>query len=189
MARPREFDPIQALQEAMFVFWRNEYEQTTIRELAAAMGLGLPSLYATFGSKQQLFEQAVDLYKNTPEYVVTTNIDRHPAREGIELMLTRAAVCYSDPSHPPGCMLINDPRLSVERVLAQQAILDFLSSHKQELPAGADLGAVAEFYAAVLRGLSAQARDGATESRLRKVVDMAMAAWPQNNHASSLRST
>lgn len=179
MARPREFDPVQALRAAMFLFWRRTYEQTTIRELAAAMGIGLPSLYATFGSKRRLFEQAVELYLNTPEYVITLDIDRLPARDGVELMLSRAAAYYSDPSRPPGCLLNSQPRLVAERVLAQQSILEFLEGRRHELPAGADLEALADYYAAILRGMSAQARDGATETQMRRVADMAMAAWPQ----------
>lgn len=178
MARPREFDPVQALRDAMFLFWRKQYGQTTIRELAAAMGIGLPSLYSAFGSKRRLFEQAVELYKSTPEYLVILDIDRHSARDGIGLMLSRAATCYADPSHPPGCLLINEPRLVAERALAQQAIHEFLESRRHEFRAGVDLEALAGFYAAVLRGLSAQARDGATETQLRKVVDVAIAAWP-----------
>jgi len=189
VARPREFDPVQALRDATFVFWRNGYEQTTIRELAAAMGIGLPSLYATFGSKRRLFEHAVALYMSTPEYLITSNIERQPAREGIELMLTRAAAFYSDRSHPLGCLVMNEPQLTAQRALGHQTILEFLQSHEQELPAGTDPEPLADFYVAVARGLSAQARDGATETELRKVVGMAMAAWPKNHDPPSSRPT
>lgn len=178
MARPREFDLAEALHEAMFLFWRKQYAQTTIRELADAMGIGLPSLYAAFGSKRRLFEEAVALYRSKPEYLVTLDMDRLPAREGIESMLSRAALVYTDPSHPPGCLLITEPRLVAERRWAQQSILEFLGGHEHEFREGTNLEAVAAFYAAVLRGLSAQARDGATRAQLLSVVGVAIAAWP-----------
>jgi TetR/AcrR family transcriptional repressor of nem operon len=62
MARPREFDESRALEAAMQCFWRRGYEATSLRDLTAAMGLTPPSLYNSFGDKQQLFERALARY-------------------------------------------------------------------------------------------------------------------------------
>jgi TetR/AcrR family transcriptional regulator, transcriptional repressor for nem operon len=62
MARPREFDESRALEAAMQCFWRRGYEATSLRDLTVAMGLTPPSLYNSFGDKQQLFERALERY-------------------------------------------------------------------------------------------------------------------------------
>jgi TetR/AcrR family transcriptional repressor of nem operon len=62
MARPREFDESRALEAAMQCFWRRGYEATSLRDLTTAMGLTPPSLYNSFGDKQQLFERALERY-------------------------------------------------------------------------------------------------------------------------------
>ena len=55
MARPREFNEGIALDAAIEWFWRRGYEATSVRELAAAMGISGPSLYNAFGDKRALF--------------------------------------------------------------------------------------------------------------------------------------
>src|SRR5688500_1672592 len=60
--RPRSFDRGAALQRAMEVFWAKGYGGASMAELTTAMGINSPSLYAAFGSKEKLFEEAVALY-------------------------------------------------------------------------------------------------------------------------------
>lgn len=62
MGRPREFSETVALQAAVDCFWRRGYEATSMRDLAASMGLTAPSLYNAFGDKQTLFARALERY-------------------------------------------------------------------------------------------------------------------------------
>lgn len=62
MARPITFDQARALDAAIECFWRRGYEATSVRDLAAAMGIGGTSLYNSFGSKRALFVQALERY-------------------------------------------------------------------------------------------------------------------------------
>ncbi|MFI5387117.1 MAG: TetR/AcrR family transcriptional regulator [Fimbriimonadales bacterium] len=62
MARPREFSEIAALEAAVDCFWQHGYEATSMRDLAASMGLSAPSLYNAFGDKQALFARALKRY-------------------------------------------------------------------------------------------------------------------------------
>ncbi|WP_164125535.1 TetR family transcriptional regulator, partial [Stenotrophomonas maltophilia] len=63
--RPRNFDRDQALERAMRVFWAKGYEGAQLVDLTAAMGINPPSFYAAFGSKQEIFREAIDLYLAT----------------------------------------------------------------------------------------------------------------------------
>lgn len=62
MARPKAFDREEALQQAMQLFWEKGYASTSMQDLVDRMGIGRASLYDTFGSKQDLFHEAIALY-------------------------------------------------------------------------------------------------------------------------------
>jgi TetR/AcrR family transcriptional repressor of nem operon len=62
MARPITFDQAVALDAAIECFWRRGYEATSVRDLAAAMGIGGTSLYNSFGNKRALFMKALERY-------------------------------------------------------------------------------------------------------------------------------
>ncbi|MGW7025180.1 TetR/AcrR family transcriptional regulator [Streptomyces decoyicus] len=48
--------------DAARLFWRRGYSGTSTRDLTAALGLSASSLYAAFGGKAGLFEEAVRTY-------------------------------------------------------------------------------------------------------------------------------
>ena len=59
MARPREFDEDEVLEQAMQVFWRRGYRATSLNDLLAAMDLSKSSFYETFGTKRELLLTAL----------------------------------------------------------------------------------------------------------------------------------
>ena len=63
--RPREFDYEKALDQAMRVFWEKGYEGTSLPDLTQAMGINRPSLYASFGNKEELYKKALNRYAQT----------------------------------------------------------------------------------------------------------------------------
>jgi len=65
MARPRAFNEDEVIDKAVEVFWAKGYEATSIQDLINAMGIQRGSLYATFGSKQQLFLKSLNRYSVT----------------------------------------------------------------------------------------------------------------------------
>jgi TetR/AcrR family transcriptional repressor of nem operon len=62
MARAKAFNEDDVLDKAVEVFWAKGYEATSMQDLVNAMGIQRGSLYAAFGSKQQLFLRSLDRY-------------------------------------------------------------------------------------------------------------------------------
>ena len=60
--RPRAFDREAALAAATRLFWQKGYAATSISDLTETMGIGSPSLYAAFGSKEALYGEALRYY-------------------------------------------------------------------------------------------------------------------------------
>jgi AcrR family transcriptional regulator len=176
----------------MEVFWQHGYEDASIAALTAAMGIGPPSLYAAFGSKEELFRAAVALYGETEGQVTERALRDHPtARASVEALLRDNAVGYTEPGRPAGCMIVNSAA-SVSP--SHRGIRDHLAECRQtveadierrvrrgieegDVPAGADAEAIAIFYYTVHEGLSHQARDGAPRAKLESIAASAMAAW------------
>jgi TetR/AcrR family transcriptional regulator, transcriptional repressor for nem operon len=58
--RPKIYDEEKALDNAIEVFWKKGYENSTPDELLSAMGIGKSSFYLAYkGGKQELFEKSV----------------------------------------------------------------------------------------------------------------------------------
>lgn len=60
--RKKEFDESEVLNSAMKIFWEKGYVGTSLNDLTETMGIKKQSLYSTFGSKEELFIKATDLY-------------------------------------------------------------------------------------------------------------------------------
>jgi len=177
----------------MDVFWARGYEGASISELARAMGINSPSLYAAYGSKEALFLEATDFYSRIegPDIWLALE-DAATAREAIELFLTRTARAYSQTGRPQGCLITlgalhqdSSSGLICEDLRRRRAE-NRSALHKRlkkgvadgELPNGFDCAAAATFFATVQHGMSIQARDGASCAELMATVAGAMAAWP-----------
>ena len=63
MARPREFDPDQAIMDAMNVFWAHGYEGASLPDLLDGMGITRGSLYKAFTDKKSLFLRVMATYE------------------------------------------------------------------------------------------------------------------------------
>jgi AcrR family transcriptional regulator len=190
--RPRGFDPAEALDRAMAVFWRRGYEGATLPELTAAMGINRPSLYAAFGSKEQLFRRALDRYVAGPAGYVRAAMSRPTGREAVERLLAGAIGLLTDPRNPGGCLVVQgalacgEAAESVRRELAavRAAGLDLIRERLErarrdgELPGDVDCADLARYVATVVHGLGVQAAGGATRGQLRRVAELAMRAWP-----------
>lgn len=189
--RPRSFDRDAALGQAMRVFWDRGYEATSMGDLTTAMGIGSPSLYAAFGSKEQLFREAVALYDATLGAAVDRALTREPTARAAVAAILRANTRIADADGPAGCMIVVAATNCTD---ANAPVRDLLATRRDEglrdlrlrldrgvrdgdLPPDTDTEAVAAYYTAVNQGLSIRARDGASQAELTRTADLAMATW------------
>ena len=199
--RPRTFDPDTALRTALELFWERGYEGTSLNDLAEAMGIASASIYACFGSKEDLFRKVMALYGTTSGEPPRRALREQPtARAAIHAMLRATADQITGPDTPHYCMLIlAAPTGAVENHTVREFLADLRrdmhTTIKDRLARAvtdgdltappASLDAIARYYTTVVQGLSIQARDGATRADLEAVITCAMAAWDTLTSAPS----
>ncbi|MFB2661337.1 TetR/AcrR family transcriptional regulator [Shewanella mangrovisoli] len=191
VGRPREFDIDDALQKALNVFWNKGYEGTSLPDLTKAMGINRPSIYSTFGNKEQLFLKAVELYESQVGGFFYPSLNEPTAYKVAERILLGAAAEYGNPHNPKGCMMVqsalacSDSGQSVKNELIARRQMGYsrLVVRFQEAVTSGDLDndtdpeALAAFILTVVQGLSIQATNGACAMQLHKVAIVALQAF------------
>jgi TetR/AcrR family transcriptional repressor of nem operon len=108
MARPREFNETDAVQSAMNCFWQRGYEATSMRDLAASMGMSAPSLYNAFGDKQGLFARALERYLDCNARDLVRRLESSlPPKEAIQRFFAEILDHSINDRERKGCFLVN----------------------------------------------------------------------------------
>jgi AcrR family transcriptional regulator len=192
MGRPRAFDPDEALNLALEVFWRKGYEGASLHDLTEAMGINKPSLYAAFGNKEDLFRKALERYTRE-KIAYFADAEQAPTARGVaERLLFGAVDMLTDPAHPVGCLVTKGAITCGDEAPSIKELIDHirvdyetrmharLERAKQEgdLPADADVDHLTQFLTTLVQGMSHQVIHGATREQLHKVAETALLAWP-----------
>lgn len=191
--RPRTFDPDDALETAMLLFWQHGYEGTSLSALTSAMGINTPSLYAAFGSKDELFQKVLERYLQNPASYLPGALKEPTARGAVEKLFRGAIHMVAHARHPDGCLLVQGALASgpaaesVRKQLAQTRQRAELALRRRleraiaenDLPAAVDAEKLARYLITVLWGMSVQAAGGATRAQLREIAEMALENWPR----------
>jgi AcrR family transcriptional regulator len=186
--RPREFDVDKALDAALLLFWRHGYEGTSLAELTQAMGINVPSLYAAFGNKEELFKKVLDRYIQKPASYLPNSLKEPTAQAVVEKLFRGAIDMVMSPRHPDGCLLVQGAlasgpmaesitqELSRRRASAEAALRRRFEKAVAEgdLHSNADAEKLARYVITVLWGMSVQAAGGATRAQLKEIGEMAL---------------
>lgn len=186
MARPKQFDPEVAVDQAMEVFWRKGYAGTTPQDLVDALGIGKGSLYNTFGSKHGLFEQALRRYRDSQTRALVEMLEEPgPVKERLRKVLRFLAEAdLADPDRR-GCMAVNTAAelAGVDRTATElvQRMLDRTEGAFQvlieegqragEIPPGRDAAALGSLLMNTVVGMRIVARVAEGPERLSRVID------------------
>ena len=191
--RPRAFDREGALAKATRLFWVKGFEATSIADLTQAMGIGSPSLYAAFGSKEALYAEALQHYMESNEAYVWAGFHAAAtAREAVRLFLMDSAAALGGgiADIPRGCMVTlssvgSEGHADLGDLVckARAGSLDLLKARlargiaEGEMAASTDIHALARFVQTVQNGMAILSRDGASQDELEEVGKLAMLAW------------
>lgn len=198
--RPREFDREKAIVAALDLFWEQGYEPTSLAQLRSSMGnISSASFYAAFGSKEALFREVVARYQSSYGQVTATlKDDRLPPKEAIEHALMRSAEMQTDPSHPPGCLMILgannctpenqhiDHLLAADRARNRKGIEDCIRRGVAtgDLASSVNVEALATAFHTFLLGMAMETKDQVDRQRIRSSVKSIMLLWDANRPAS-----
>jgi TetR/AcrR family transcriptional repressor of nem operon len=190
MARPREFNEADAVRSAMLCFWQRGYEATSMRDLAASMGMSAPSLYNAFGDKEKLFTRALELYLdcNAREFVLRLESSL-PPKEAIRQFFAEIVDHSIKDRERKGCFLVNSAlevaphKKELSAVISKQfsEIEGFFkrcidaAQAKRTAPQGLDASDTARMLLGVLLGVRVLARSAPNRSLLESVVRSALA--------------
>ena len=164
----------------MHAFWERGYDRVSVAQVCAEAGIAAPSLYAAFGDKNALFEQACALYVEHLDEDLERDLSSPVARKAMERLLWSSAEHFTAPGQPSGCLVMGEPRLAERRDKTRGMIRARLrrAAAEGELASVAEADRIAAFIDVVLTGMAAQARDGADRTRLLDAARHAARAWP-----------
>jgi TetR/AcrR family transcriptional regulator, repressor for divergent bdcA len=176
--RPRAFDREEALAKAQFLFHARGYDALSVADLTEAMGINPPSFYAAFGSKLQLYDEALGRYvENDGLDLTSIFVPGTPLAIGIAKMLRYAATAYTS-GEACGCMVIEGARGTADPEAGSRARarLDESRAFIHEKIAGLDAGnadLATDYAMTSMAGLSASARNGMPAARLLLMAEIA----------------
>ena len=189
MARTKEFEPLEALDAAMDLFWRKGYELASMRELLDAMGIGRGSFYDTFGDKHTLFLSAIDRFQEVRTLWVEETLHGGEL-DSVDEVFSRSLDGLFQFQPPRGCLLANSAvELAPHDPEVAARISDYIrrtedafhgalerARDRGEIPSDSDPRALARFLVNTLHGLRVLARAGADREMLEDTVRVALGA-------------
>lgn len=190
MPRVKEFDPDAVLGKALDLFWRRGYEATSVADLVEHTGIGRASLYATFGSKRDLYLRALERFGRTrdpdPVDLLSQPGEVLPAVRAVVEQYLREV---TGDRERRGCMVAN---AAVETAAADAEVGRLVSRNWQsievalvaaltrakaqgELAAEKDPRALGQFLLVLLQGMKVVGKGDPEPTRLRAAADQALA--------------
>lgn len=187
MARKREFDEVEALKQAMQLFWIQGYEKTSMEDLVNYMGVHRKSIYDTFGNKHELFIKALEYYKDTigqqmMEYIA----DKESALDKIKALFDFSM--WSNEEQAKGCLVVNTAvELSLhDEVIAQIIRTNFNETEKViyqllqqgqttgEFSSQLGLAVTTQFIHNALIGIRVQLKTTDEQQKLQPIINMTL---------------
>lgn len=107
LGRPRLFDEETVLAKLTALFWRQGYGQTSMADIVEASGVHKPSLYRTFGSKEELFATVLRRYLAERISAFAASIEAAgPGVEGVHRFLEMFEADAVTERGRDGCLMV-----------------------------------------------------------------------------------
>ncbi|PCJ30641.1 MAG: TetR family transcriptional regulator [Gammaproteobacteria bacterium] len=185
--RQLQFDKQKALVQAMHVFWTKGFLGASLSDLTSAMGISKPSLYASFGNKEDLFVSATNHYIEAyaSKSTVFLHQENKSLTERIQAYLFSLIELLCESTASRGCfiavaaneLIANSlPEKAAERIqyvsqYTEHYLRDFFTAEKQQgnLTAEVDINELSLLFLTHMHGSSAMARSGKSTQQMKAV--------------------
>ncbi len=191
MSGKPQFDDDAVINSAMDVFWRHGYSASSIDQLTTAMGLSRSSMYKRFQDKDGLFQEVLSTYVDRVVRRMSA-VRGETKRQQLEALLHEFLPKGGRSVRPAGCMLARScaemvdlppagqsvarQGLAQQRAILMEILREAVAAG--ELALAADIDGLSWHYLGVLQAILNLPQAGATAGELRRVVELAMTAWP-----------
>lgn len=143
IGRPREFDREAVVTAVVDLFWEKGYSSTSIGDIAKRTGLSRSSLYGAFGSKDELYQIALDRYLCDQRAMTAAVLDDgNRGLDDVDAFLDMIGDQVDAAGENRGCLAVNT---ATELRSSEQTLIDFCTQHRASLRTG--------FTAALERGV------------------------------------
>ncbi|MGM0526254.1 MAG: TetR/AcrR family transcriptional regulator [Pseudomonadota bacterium] len=186
MARKPQFEREAALTNAMNLFWKQGYHATSMKDIELALDMRPGSIYAAFGSKQELFQEAIVCYGDQTramfaEVLATGNSEL----EGLKNLLLGTAQRYHEHIPSKACMLVKVLlELSNQDTVDSQSVKSYMNDlqemfeekFQRAIDAGeifqqADAKRLAHLFQTNVIGLSVMAQRDVSVGKIEQLAD------------------
>jgi len=131
MPSPKNYDRDELLDRAIELFRRQGYAATSTAELVEELGVNRKSMYAEFGSKQELFEAVLERYSKVHLSRVLASIEDPTAgADTIRNAFTGYASAIDSRFKGLGCLMANT---AVERAALDPGSAKFVDAYLERL--------------------------------------------------------
>lgn len=187
IGRPLAYDPEQALDSAMHIFWRKGYEATSLQDLLQGMKLSKSSLYQGFKNKHHLFLLCVNRYRQLTLAEMEDRLRR--SVKGVDFFsktFDKVIHEVNEVANPKGCLVTNtavefaqsDPDVATA---VSDGVHDFQTIFHQAVLKGQQDGSIrtdipsetlADYLVTSMNGLRTMVKAGTDEATLKNVVQL-----------------
>jgi TetR/AcrR family transcriptional repressor of nem operon len=191
MARPRKFDEAQVVEASRDLFWDQGYVATSIDDLSAATGLGRGSFYKAFGDKRSMFLRSLELYCTDALDGIRAEL-RNPDLSAYDRLvghLRDAAAGVASDANRRGCLLAKsaaelsstDPvvakhvKRTLDGWLRELTATISAAQTDGDIPSDSNAKSMASLLLAVLRGMEALHKGGASAATIKLAAEQAIA--------------
>jgi TetR/AcrR family transcriptional repressor of nem operon len=124
MGRVKAFDESAALGQAMRLFWRQGYSNTTLKQLLAEMDMLNGSFYHCFKDKKTVFLKSLVHYNQEITQIRQEALVRYDDFSvGIRVLFAEIFKTLESKNEPNGCLIVNS---MVNEVLCEEELKTFL---------------------------------------------------------------
>ncbi len=204
MGERKRYDRTDLLDKAIELFRRRGFNGTSTAELVAELGVNRKSMYAEFGSKQGLFEAALERYDEKHVTTVLAPIEAPDAGvEAIRAAFGGYASASSGWARGRGCLMCNT---AIERGALDPASGRYVAAYLERIARGfrhalgnaqrsgaidgaTDLDELAAFFTTALIGVAASIRAEAPPEQIQAACTVATSLLDMHRPATSKPGT